>query len=265
MSQKLHLSQVLSILCPVTDLSVCDTDGLLLLTEADRGDGALTPVVLARCPAGTGDPSSGGKRTGSSELSSAFRRLHGRCVSPPLGSGLHLATSPVNDCPGPTTDRGFHGRRSCHGSGGRRPRPAVGRAVPPQGQVRGSLQAPLLEPGGWRCPCFAERSPPSLSSSSHRSCPGLCRCAVLSHSVASDSLRPHGRYPARLLCPWDSAGKKTGVGCHFFLQGIFLAQGLNLHLLHWQADSLLLHHRGSTKDCVCVQFSSLISLPVLQD
>ena len=27
---------------------------------------------------------------------------------------------------------------------------------------------------------------------------------------------------ARLLCPWDSPGKNTGVGCHFLLQGIFL-------------------------------------------
>ena len=26
--------------------------------------------------------------------------------------------------------------------------------------------------------------------------------AVLSHSVMSDSLQPHGLYPARLLCPW---------------------------------------------------------------
>ena len=46
---------------------------------------------------------------------------------------------------------------------------------------------------------------------------------------------------ARLLCPWDSPGKNTGVGCHFLLQGIFLTQGLNLnllHLLHWQVGSL---------------------------
>ena len=28
--------------------------------------------------------------------------------------------------------------------------------------------------------------------------------------------------PARLLCPWDSPGKHTGVGCHALLQGIFL-------------------------------------------
>ena len=43
----------------------------------------------------------------------------------------------------------------------------------------------------------------------------------------------------RLLCPWDYPGKNTGVGCYFLLQGIFLIQGLNLHLpclLHWQVD-----------------------------
>jgi hypothetical protein len=35
-----------------------------------------------------------------------------------------------------------------------------------------------------------------------------------------------------LSCPWDSPGKNTGVGCHFFLQGIFLTQGSNPDLLH---------------------------------
>ena len=34
----------------------------------------------------------------------------------------------------------------------------------------------------------------------------------------SDSLQPHGLSPARLLSPWDSPGKSTGVGCHFLLQ-----------------------------------------------
>ena len=43
----------------------------------------------------------------------------------------------------------------------------------------------------------------------------------------------------RLLCPWNSPGKNTGVGCcHFFLQGIFLTQRSNLDLL------CLLHCRG---------------------
>ena len=49
--------------------------------------------------------------------------------------------------------------------------------------------------------------------------------------VTSDSLRPRGLQPARLLCPWDSPGKNTGVGCHALLQGIFLTQGSNLYLL----------------------------------
>ena len=34
----------------------------------------------------------------------------------------------------------------------------------------------------------------------------------------SDSVRPHRRLPNRLLCSWDSPGKNSGVGCHFFLQ-----------------------------------------------
>ena len=34
----------------------------------------------------------------------------------------------------------------------------------------------------------------------------------------SDSWRPHGLQPTRLLHPWDLPGKSTGVGCHFLLQ-----------------------------------------------
>ena len=53
--------------------------------------------------------------------------------------------------------------------------------------------------------------------------------------------------PSRLLCPWDSPGKNTGVVCHFLLQGIFPIQGSNsslLCLLHWQAESILLAPPG---------------------
>ena len=60
----------------------------------------------------------------------------------------------------------------------------------------------------------------------------VCVCVCVSHSVMSDSLRPHGFYMSllapgsRLLCPWNSSGKNTGVpvlpvmpkGCHSFLQ-----------------------------------------------
>ena len=43
--------------------------------------------------------------------------------------------------------------------------------------------------------------------------------------VMSNSLWPHGLQPAQLLCPWDSPGKNTGVGCQALLQGIFPTQG----------------------------------------
>ena len=47
-----------------------------------------------------------------------------------------------------------------------------------------------------------------------------CYLAIVksSHSVVSDSVRPHRWQPNRLLCPWDSPGKNTRVGCHFLLQ-----------------------------------------------
>ena len=53
----------------------------------------------------------------------------------------------------------------------------------------------------------------------------------VSHSVASDSVTPWIVAP-RLLCPWDSPGNNTGVGGHFLLQRIFLAQGSNRGLQH---------------------------------
>ena len=81
---------------------------------------------------------------------------------------------------------------------------------------------------------------------------------VLSRSVMSDSLHPYGLWPAMFLCPWDFPGKKTGVGCHFLLQGIFPTQGSNLHLLKRQVNSLPLMPRGRLfLPFVCsVQFSS---------
>ena len=54
------------------------------------------------------------------------------------------------------------------------------------------------------------------------------------------TLQTCGLLPARLLGPWDSPGKNTGVGCHALLQGGG-TQGSNLRLLRllrWQAGSL---------------------------
>jgi len=55
-----------------------------------------------------------------------------------------------------------------------------------------------------------------------------CSVAV----VVSDSLQPYGLWLSRLLCPWDSPGKNTGVSAHSLLQGIFPTWGWNPHLLH---------------------------------
>ena len=52
------------------------------------------------------------------------------------------------------------------------------------------------------------------------------------------TLQPHELWPATLLCPWDSPGKNTGVGCHALLQGIFPTHGSNTRLL------CLLHNSG---------------------
>ena len=75
---------------------------------------------------------------------------------------------------------------------------------------------------------------------------------MVSLSVVPESLQPHGLQLISLLCPWNSPSKNTGVGCHFIPQGIFLTQGSNPCLLHWQADSLPLSHQGSPKQTVWI-------------
>ena len=62
------------------------------------------------------------------------------------------------------------------------------------------------------------------ANSSFATCVCVCVCVCVWHMWP---LWPHGLQSARLLCPWDSPGKNTGVGCHFLLQGIFLTQGSN--------------------------------------
>ena len=55
---------------------------------------------------------------------------------------------------------------------------------------------------------------------------------------------------------WDFPGKNTGVGCPFLLQGIFLTQGLNLRLLHWQVNSVT---REAHQKCVARTKQSIYS------
>ena len=75
-----------------------------------------------------------------------------------------------------------------------------------------------------------------LSTHTHCCCLVAQLCPTLCDSM---DCSPPGSYP------WHFPDRNTGVGCHFLLQGIFLTQGLNLHLLHWQADSLPLSHQRS--------------------
>ena len=115
--------------------------------------------------------------------------------------------------------------------------------------------------------------------------PPLKSCTVLSCSVMSDSLQPHGLSPARLLCPWgfsrqeDWSGlpcpppgdlpnprikprspalwvdslpseppgkpKNTGVGSLSVLQGNFPIQVSNWALLHCRWILYQLSYQGS--------------------
>ena len=51
----------------------------------------------------------------------------------------------------------------------------------------------------------------------------------------------------RLLCPWDSPGKNTGVHSHSLLQGIFLTQGWNQGVQCCRQVLYHLSHQGSPK------------------
>ena len=74
--------------------------------------------------------------------------------------------------------------------------------------------------------CLGSRDTPGILNSER----GLCVCVQV-HSVVSGSLKPHGLHGLAhqaTVCSQNFPGKKTKVGCHFLLQGIFLNQGSNL-------------------------------------
>ena len=125
------------------------------------------------------------------------------------------------------------------------------------GQTRGSWEVSEM---GSTC-CHSAMSlgipGPCASSLPHQSGPGhlqellWTKYRIVSCSIKSDSLRPHGLEPTRLLYSWNFPGKNTGVGCHFPLQGIFLTQGSKVESPAppaLQADSLPLSHRRSPSD-----------------
>ena len=71
----------------------------------------------------------------------------------------------------------------------------------------------------------------------------LCfQCRALGPIPGRGTKIPHagrcGQNINRLLCPWNSPGKDTGVGCHSLLQGIFPTWALKLGSPTSQEDSL---------------------------
>ena len=70
-----------------------------------------------------------------------------------------------------------------------------------------------------------------------------------SHSVVSNSLRPHGLYS-----PWNFPGQNSRVGSLSLLQGIFPTQGLNPSLPHCRWILYQLTHKGSPRKLEWVAF-----------
>ena len=105
---------------------------------------------------------------------------------------------------------------------------------------------PLVTNGKDECPtprthgCF---SPTSIIDKTR----SPLKTESVSRSVMSDSSQPHGLQLARLLCPWDSPGKNSGMDCRSFLQGIFPIQGSNSSLLHCRWVLYHLSHQGRPK------------------
>ena len=80
-----------------------------------------------------------------------------------------------------------------------------------------------------------------------------CIACVLSHSVVSDSLRPHELHPTRSSVHEDSPGKNTGVDCHALL--CFRVLGLNLLEEFWMRraksrETLVFIPHGDTEECL---------------
>ena len=134
----------------------------------------------------------------------------------------------------------------------------------PHGLQHASLPWPPLSPGvcsnscplSWWClifyviinehlSCFQFAVINTTSSSCKRLLVNMLQSSVCLVTQLCPTLRnPMDCSPSGSSVHGDSLGKNIGVGCHFLLQGILLAQGSNSCLLHWQVDSLPLSPWG---------------------
>ena len=96
---------------------------------------------------------------------------------------------------------------------------------------------------------------------------GAAQNCMLSRSVVSNPLQPHGLQHARLFHPWDFSSKNTEAGCCFLLQGIFPAQGSNPGLPHCRQTLYCLSHEGSSEKTLiyfygsCLYYSYFLGTP----
>ena len=108
----------------------------------------------------------------------------------------------------------------CHGSGGSR---VLGKGSEQSTDGVGSSWI-CLSPFHGSLPCF--RYPSSVFLQHACMCACMLSCFSCIQLFATLWIQPAG-----ILCPWDSPGKDSGVGCYSLLQGVFLTLGPNLSLL----------------------------------
>ena len=95
----------------------------------------------------------------------------------------------------------------------------------------GDLPNPGIEPGSPTLQTDALPSEPPGKSLKHGRFIQIATALCAQSRQLCLTLQLYGLEPARLLCPWDSPGKNTGVGCRALHQGIFPTQGSNLGLM----------------------------------
>ena len=117
------------------------------------------------------------------------------------------------DSPGKNTGVGCHFLLQCMKLKGERSRSVVSDSLRPHGLQPTRLLHPWDFPGkstGVGGHCLLQNE---MTKTLQNMLPTPPLLLLFSCSVVSDSLRPHGLQPTRLLHPWDFPGKSTGVGC----------------------------------------------------
>ena len=131
--------------------------------------------------------------------------------------------------------------------------------LPPCGDVGEHLAfLLLLTTPGWNVVWHSSTLPPSWGGgvsaqpllSWGREAEGWLTLLGCQSPGVSHFMWPQELQLTRLLCPRDSPGTNTRVGCHSLLQGIFLTQGSNPGLLLWRQVLYCLSHQESDREFI---------------